>query len=390
MNSNAPTSTRSPDRPPARLSRLALAMVVLIIVGLAIGFFPRLRVREAAAKQMAELSVPTVTVTQAAPGAPGLSEQLSAEIEPNLEAPIFARASGYLKRRLVDLGDTVQAGQLLAEIETPELDQQLAEARAQQAQTEAALRLSKITADRWSQLLKTSSVSEQETAEKQADFELKQANLDSAKANARHLEELKGFASVVAPFAGSITARLTDEGQLITAGAGRELFRLARVNPLRIYARVPQTLSSSIKLGRKALLTLAELPGRKFEARVARTAGAIDPNSRTLLVELQADDANGEILPGSYGQIQFVDNTVATLTLTANTLLFRSDGVRVGVVNAQNKVEVRAVKLGRDFGQTIEILEGVAAGERVIINAPDSLADGMEVRIAEAKPEAAK
>ena len=391
MISNAPPSVAKPNAAHSSklLIRMAIALVVLVAAGLALGFIPRFGVREAIAKETRESSIPTVNVTLPVAGAPGLSSPLSAEIQPFLEATIYARASGYLKRRLVDIGDSVEAGQLLAEIDTPELDQQLAQAKAQQAQAEAALRLAKITADRWVQLLKTSSVSEQETAEKQADYELKQANLDSAKANVRHLEELKTFASVTAPFAGSVTARFTDDGQLITA-AGRELFRVAHVKPLRIFVRVPQTLAVAVKVGCKAQLTLSELPGRKFEAKVARTAGAIDPASRTLLVELQSENAGGEILSGSYGQVQFLDSTVPTLTLSATTLLFRSDGVHVGIVNASNKAEVRAVKLGRDFGQTLEILEGVAAGDRVIINPPDSLADGLELRVAEAKPESAK
>lgn len=381
--------SRPTAHPRSKLNRMAAVFTILVIIGLAIGFVPRWRNRESAAKPI-DNSIPIVTVAQPVAGAPGMSTPLAAEIQPNLESPIFARASGYLKRRLVDIGDKVEAGQLLAEIETPELDQQLAQARAQQAQAEAALRLSKITADRWTELLKTASVSEQETAEKKADFELKQAILDSAKANVRHLEELKSFASVVAPFAGSITARSTDDGQLITAGGGHSLFRLTRVAPLRIYVHVPQTFAASVKVGQKARLTLSELPGRKFEARVVRTAGAIDPASRSLLVELQADDAAGEILAGSYGQVQFLDGIIPSLTLSANTLLFRSEGIRIGVVNAQNKVEVRPIKLGRDFGQTLEILEGIAAGERAIINPPDSLADGMEVRVAEPAPEPTK
>jgi membrane fusion protein (multidrug efflux system) len=382
MISNAAPTVEKPPKAqsPRLLIRAAVVMLILIAAGLAVGLFPRFGAKEVIAKATRELNIPTVSVTSPVAGAPGLSSPLSAEIQPFLEAAIYARASGYLKRRLVDIGDEVKSGQLLAEIDTPELDQQLAQAKAGQAQAEAALRLSKITADRWAELIKTSSVSEQEAAEKQADYELKQANLDSAKASVRNLQELKTFASVTAPFDGSITARSTDDGQLITA-AGHELFHLARARPLRIFARVPQTLAVAVKTGSKAQLTLSELPGRKFESRVVRTAGVIDSNSRTLLVELQSDNESGEILAGSYGQIQFIDSTVPTLTLSASTLLFRSDGVHVGVVNAGNKAEVRAVKLGRDFGQTLEILEGVAPGDRVIINPPDSLSDGADLRV---------
>ena len=378
-----------PTRPPVRLSRFVLAVSALVLVGLAVGLIPRLHAKQTLADSSHAQDVLTVAVTNPVAGAPGLSMPLSAEIQARVEAPIYARASGYLKRSLVDIGDAVTAGQLLAEIETPELDQQLAQARAQRAQAEAALRLSKITATRWSELLKTSSVSEQESAEKQADLELKQANVDSVAADVRRLEQLKGFASVTAPFVGTITARLTDEGQLITAGGGRELFRLAQTNPLRIFVRVPQTLAPAVKNGAKAVLTLSELPGRKFESKVVRTSGAIEPASRTLLVELEVDNSKGEILAGSYGQVQFNDKIVPTLTLSANTLLFRSEGIRVGVANAAGKVEVRSVKLGRDFGQTLEILEGVTAADRVIINPPDSLIDGTEVHVADAAPTAA-
>jgi membrane fusion protein (multidrug efflux system) len=301
-----------------------------------------------------------------------------------VEAPIYARASGYLKRWLVDIGDRVKAGQLLAEIDTPELNQQLEQARAEVAQAEAALNLAKTTAARWTDLLKTASVSEQETIEKQADLELKKANVDGARANLHRLEELKGFAKVTAPFDGTITARQTDVGQLIAAANGRELFRLAQINPLRVYVRVPQTMSHAIAPGQKAELILDQMPGHTFEAKVVRTAGAMDPGSRTLLTELEVDNSRGEILAGSYAQVRFTDTVVApTLTLPANTLLFRSDGIRVGVVNGDGKVELRSIKLGRDFGQTIEILEGVAANDRVIMNPPDSLASGLKVRVVE-------
>jgi RND family efflux transporter MFP subunit len=233
-------------------------------------------------------------------------------------------------------------------------------------------------------LLKTASVSEQETAEKQSDLELKKANLDAALANLHRLEELKTFASVTAPFDGTITARRTDVGQLITAGNGNELFSLAQVNPLRVYVRVPQTMARAITPGQTAELILDQSLGKKITAKVVRTAGAIEPGSRTLLTELQVDNARGEILAGSYAQVRFTDSVAApTLTLPANTLLFRAEGIRVGVVNADNKVEIRAVKLGRDFGQTVEVLEGIAAGDRVIMNPADSLASGLAVHVAE-------
>ncbi len=370
--------------PPVRLTRILFIAIVVILTGLAIGFIPRWFTRRALAQTTQELAENFVAVVQPTPGKSDFSLPLPAEVQAFVEAPIYARASGYLKRWLVDIGAAVTNGQLLAEIETPELDQQLVQAKAEVAQNQAALDLAKITAARWTELLKTASVSEQETAEKKSDLDLKQANLDAAVANLHRLEEMKGFASVTAPFDGTITARLTDVGQLITAGSGNELFRLAQTNPLRVYVRVPQTMSLAITPGQKAELILDQMPGEKFEAKVVRTAGAIEPESRTLLTELQMDNSRGEILAGSYAQVRFTDSVAApTLTLPANALLFRSDGMCVGVVGADGKVEVRNVKLGRDFGQTVEILEGVQASDRVIMNPPDSLASGSVVRVAE-------
>ena len=365
-----------------RLSRFALIAVVIVLIGLAIGLLPRWRARHTLARETQELAVTSVAVVSPTPGKTDLGVPLTAEVQAFVEAPIYARASGYLKRWLVDIGDRVKAGQLLAEIDTPELNQQLEQARAEVAQAEAALNLAKTTAARWTDLLKTASVSEQETTEKQADLALKKANLDGARANLHRLEDLKGFASVTAPFEGTITARQTDVGQLIAAANGRELFRLAQISPLRVYVRVPQTMSHAIKPGQKAELILDQMPGHAFEAKVVRTAGAMDPGSRTLLTQLEVDNSRGEILAGSYAQVRFTDTVVVpTLTLPANTLLFRSDGIRVGVVNGDGKVELHAIKLGRDFGQTIEILAGVAANDRVIMNPPDSLASGLSVRV---------
>ena len=370
--------------PPVRLSRILLIAIAIILTGLAIGFLPRWFTRRALAQTTQELAATTVAIVSPSPGKSDFGVPLPAEVQAFVEAPIYSRASGYLKRWLVDMGASVKAGQLLAEIETPEVDQQLAQAKAEVAQNRATLNLAKITAARWTDLLKTASVSEQETAEKQSDLELKKANLDAALANLHRLEELKTFASITAPFDGTITARQTDVGQLITAGNGRELFRLAQVNPLRVYVRVPQTMSRAVMPGQMAELILDQFPGKKVAAKVVRTAGAIEPGSRTLLTELAVDNARGEILAGSYAQVRFIDSLAApVLTLPANTLLFRAEGIRVGVVNADNKVELRVVIPGRDFGQTLEILEGVAADDRVIMNPPDSLAAGLKVRVAE-------
>ena len=370
--------------PSIRLNRLLANVLLVILVGLAIGFLPRWFARRALAKETQELAVNWVSVVSPAPGGSDLGVPLPAEVQAFVEAPIYARANGYLKRWLVDIGEHVKAGQLLAEIDTPELNQQLEQARAEVAQNKAALDLARITAARWADLLKTASVSEQETAEKQSDLELKKANYDGALANLHRLDELKVFASVTAPFDGTITSRQTDVGQLIAAGSGHELFRLDQLNALRVYVRVPQAMSRAIQPGQKAELLLDSNPGGKIEAKVVRTAGAMEPGSRTLLIELEVNNARGEILAGSYAQVRFVNPVGASaLTLPASTLLFRAEGIYVGVVDAQNQVELRKVRLGRDFGQTLEVLGGIDAHDRVIVNPPDSLATGLPVRIAE-------
>jgi RND family efflux transporter MFP subunit len=314
-----------------------------------------------------------------------LGTPLPAEVQAFMQASIHARASGYLKNWFVDIGENVTNGQVLAEIDTPELDQQIAQAKAELDQTQAALDLAKTTADRWTNLLKTASVSEQETAEKTGDYALKQANVEAARANLQRLNDLKKFDLVTAPFDGTVTLRNTDIGQLIAADSGPELFRVAQTDPLRIYVRVPQPLVHVIAPGQKAELTFQELPGRVFEAKVTRTAGAVEPSSRTLQVELQVPNPRGEILAGSYAQVRFTEVADAHgLTLADNALVFRAQGSQVAVVGSDNKVQMRSIKIGRDFGSFVEILSGLDANDRAIVNPPDSIADGMTVQIAPA------
>jgi len=368
---------------PVRLSRVAIVVAVLVVIGFLVGFIPRWRQNSAVHAETVDLAMSSVAVVspKTTPVAAGLT--LPAEVKAELDAPIFARTSGYLKRWLVDIGARVEAGQLLAEIDTPELDQQLEQARAQLAESEAALALAKTTADRWADLLKTASVSEQENAEKQADNKLKSATVEADRANVHRLEQLQSFERVTAPFAGIVTARNIDVGDLITPGSGRELFHLAQTRTLRVYVRVPQAIAHDIRDGQTAELIIPEIPGRKFSATVTSTAGAMATDSRTLLTELQVDNSDGEILPGTYGQIHFLDAKLnTTLALPANTLLFRAEGLQVGVVGPDNKVELRKVEIGRDFGQTVELLSGVGPTDRVIANPSDSLVSGTTVRIA--------
>jgi RND family efflux transporter MFP subunit len=362
---------------------LVVTIIIMLII-LMIGIFPRYRRNSGLSAQTIEQSIPIVTVVLPKPEQTANSQALPAEIKPQIEAPIYARANGYLKRRLVDIGDNVKSGQLLAEIDTPELDHELERARAQLAQAEASLGLAKVTANRWADLLKTASVSEQEAAEKQADFKLKTAVTESARAEVRRLEKLKSFANVTAPFTGKITNRNIDTGDLIVAASGKELFHLAQTKMLRVYVQVPQTMARSISSGQSAEMTLPELPGRRFPAKVVRTAGVLSSDSRTLLVELQAENPEEEILAGGYAEVRFTEaKTSPLLTLPSNTLMFRADGPQIGIVQPDGKVELRKVKLGRDFGQTVEIVEGLHQEDRVIVNPGESLVSGTLVSVSE-------
>jgi RND family efflux transporter MFP subunit len=313
---------------------------------------------------------------------------LPAEVKPFLDAPIYSRSSGYLTNWFFDIGAQVKQGDLLAEIDAPDLRQELVRSRAELVQAQAALALSKITADRWAELIKTASVSEQEAAEKKADFELKTANVAAAQATVRRLEELQSFSHVRAPFSGTITARGTDIGQLITSANGKELFHLTQTATLRVFVHVPQMAARAIASGEMAELTVPELPGRVFPAKVVRTSGAMSADSRTLLVELAVDNSKNEILAGTFAQVKFPDVTSdPVLTVPSNTLLFRSEGTQVGVVKPDGTVEVHSVVLGRDFGPTVEIVSGISSSDRVILNPADSLVSGAVVRVAQAEGE---
>src|SRR5229473_6442752 len=379
VTSRPAQAKKSPKR------RLIAATVVglMVIGGLVLGYFPRWRQRQTATADMNQLAIPTVSVVSPAPGKPGNGLVLPAEIRPWREASIFARANGYLKDWVADIGAHVQTGQLLAEIETPDLDQQLEQAKAQLVLSQANLHLAEVTDNRWKELLKTASVAEQAAAEKAAARETAAASVEADRANMRRLQELVSFQRVVAPFAGTITLRSTDIGDLIVAGSGgKELFHMAQTDKLRVYVRVPEPLASGISPGQTAAMTTPATPGRSFEAKVTTTSEAISTTSRTLLTELEVDNSKNEILPYSYGELTLKDsNSAPSLTLPSNTLLFRAQGLQVGVVSPDGTVELRSVQVGRDFGQTVEITGGVTPADRVITNPTDSLVSGIKVQI---------
>ena len=382
MNSTTTTNTPPAAAPPANLRRILWVLCVLIIAGFAIGFVPRWLARRHLIQEVQADGVVVVNVVSAVPTTADLGSPLPADVQAYVEAPIYARASGYLQKWFADIGARVTNGQALAEIVTPELDEQLDQARAELAENQASLNLAQITADRWADLLKTASVSEQEAAEKSADLALKKAVVDASHANLKRLQDLKNYDVVTAPFDGVITVRNTDIGQLVTADAGRELFRMAQTDPLRVYVRVPQTLIHAVAPGQTAEISFQELPGQKFNAVVMRTAGAVDAASRTLQVELQLKNPKGDVFAGSYAQVRFNDTAApSVLKITDNVLITRAQGVQVGVVDADGHVRLRNIVLGRDFGDYVEVLAGLAATDQVVVNPPDSISDGMAVKI---------
>ncbi len=390
-NTVSSTGTQPPPSAGGGLGKLWLVATLVIAVGVFAGMAPRWKARAALRTESAELNVSYVTVLNARPGTNATALTLPGDVRPLLESPIYARASGYLKKLAVDIGQPVKQGDLLAELDTPELDRQLEQTRAELAQAEAALALAKSTAARWQELLKSASVSEQETAEKTAALATQVANTDAARAQLQRLEELAGFKRIVAPFDGIVTARTVDVGVLINAGAGSELFHVAQTQKLRLFVKVPQTSSALMTTGLEAEVRFSEKPGRVFPAKVVRTAGAIDADSRTLLTELEVDNAKGDILAGAYAEVLFVAaKGQAALVVPSNTLLFRAEGPQLGVVGENGVVTLRKVTLGKDFGTTLEILSGITPADRIILNPSDSLVSGATVRIAEATAKTTK
>jgi len=389
-----PDIVRPPDLAPAPAGRgkllVAVALLVLLIGG-AITFLNRRSESNALAKETEAVSVPTVAVVQPQTE-PGNDELvLPGNLQAYIESPIFARTNGYLLRWYKDIGSQVRQGELLATIDTPEVDQELSQARATREQIKAALALAKISADRWENLRKTDSVSQQETDQQASGYQQALANLAAADANLHRLEDLESFKNVYAPFSGVLTRRNVDPGALINSGAGttggtgtgRELFDIARVDPLRVYVSVPQAYAPNIKVGMKANVTLQEFPGQKFTGTVARTADAIDPATRTLNTEVDVPNKDGKLLPGSFGQVHFATGTsVPRITIPVNAMLFRAQGPQVAVVDQSGKVHLRPISIGRDFGATLEILGGLEVSDQIIINPSDSLEEGQQVHVA--------
>jgi RND family efflux transporter MFP subunit len=357
---------------------------VLVLVGLlGIGLIPRLQTQKANA-DIPKDNHPIVNVIPATRGNAASEVSLPGTLLPYQEAPIYARTNGYVKRWLVDIGAKVGEGQLLAEIDTPEVDRELKQAIANADQVKAHLELDRTSAERWKSLLDRKGVSQQEVDEKVGAYEARKADYAAAQANVQRLEEMKQFQRVVAPFAGTITARNVEVGQLINAGSSDRgwMYRLAKVNTLRLYINVPQSAMRLIQTGSPVDVMLQEFPGKPFPGKIVRTAGALDPQSKTLLTEVQVPNEKGELLSGLYASVRFkVNQTSPSIILPSNTLIMRADGPQVAAV-ADNVIHIRKVTLGRDFGQQIEVIAGLNEKEMIVTNPPDFLREGVPVKLA--------
>jgi len=331
------------------------------------------------------LALQNVNVIHAELGSPVTDLTVPGTVQAFSESPIYARVNGYLRVWNADIGAHVRKGQLLAVIEAPEVDQELIHARAMLAQARANLELATVTSARYRDLIKSNSVSQQEVDNNNQNLNSQTANVQAATAEAGRLEQMQGFEKIYAPFDGVITARKTEVGDLINAGnsgVGAELFRISNITTMRVYVNVPEVYSEAIAPGVRASMEVASLPGRQFTGTVARSNHAIGMNSRTLLTEVDVPNPKGELFPGAYAQVHFhLSLKVVPLVLPGNTILFQAQGPQVGVVNGQNHVELRKVTLGRDFGNSVEILTGISQADAVIANPPDYLVDGMSVAV---------
>ena len=365
----------------------AIALVLLLAVW---GILSRLLARNALVHEAREAAIPTVITTQPHAGPAADTLLLPGSVQAYYEAPIYARTSGYLKAWYTDIGATVKKGELLAEIETPEVDQQLRQAEADLGTARANYELARSTNERWQGLLATESVSQQDADQRAGDAAAKAAAQQSASANLARLRELEGFKRVVAPFNGIVTQRNTDVGALINAGEtpGSALFRVADTHRLRIYGPVPQVYAAQVRTGMSTSLEFTDHPGQHFEATVASTAHALDAVSRTLQVELQIDNSSGELLPGSYVQVTFsLAPSGGTLRVPVNTVIFRGKTPQVATIDQAHRVQLREITEGRDFGTEVEVLAGIGPNDTLIVNPPDSIADGAQVRVQPAQPQ---
>jgi RND family efflux transporter MFP subunit len=367
-----------------------VAAIVAIVVGalLGSGIWSRVKARTTLNAETAQVALTAVSVVSPKPSAPAEEIILPGNVQPFITSPIYARTNGYLKKWYFDIGAHVKQGQLLAIIDTPEVDQQLQQIMSNLETAKANLALAEITKNRYQGLLKTNAVSQQDADNAAGTYNANKAIVDANQANVNQLKALQSFEKIYAPFDGIITARNTDIGDLINSGssstARTDLFHISQPGKLRVYVNVPQEYSQGIKVGMTADLSLAEFPGRKFQGTLVRTAEAINVTTRTLLIEISVDNPTGTLLTGSYAEVHLkIPTQASTLLLPVNSLIFRSDGLRVGVVK-DGKVALTTVTPGHDFGSQIEIVSGLNPTDQIIVNPPDSIISGQQVQIVQA------
>ncbi|MBA2935580.1 efflux RND transporter periplasmic adaptor subunit [Sphingomonas sp. CGMCC 1.13654] len=374
------------------LKKIGIIAVIVALLVVAWGLFSRHRSDSQLKDWTQDQATPNVSVIAPKPMDSGNSLVLPGNVQAYNSAPLYARTNGYVSKWFVDIGSPVKTGQVMAVIDIPDVDQQLAAARADLQTAKANEALASTTATRWTTLLKQDAVSKQESDEKTGDFAAKRAVTNAAAANVSRLVALQGFSRIVAPFAGVVTSRSTQIGQLVSAGAGtaQPLFTVSDVSKMRIYVRVPQAYSAELKPGLHAQLSLPEYPGRTFDAVMTRTADAVDQQSGTVLVELQAANGDGALKPGAYAQVKFpITGTSGSVVVPASAILYRSDGTLVATVGPGNKAMLHQIKIGRDMGDTLEVTSGLTQRDRLIDSPPDSMENGDPVKIAQPKQGAA-
>jgi RND family efflux transporter MFP subunit len=387
----APMQSASSGKHRVRRGWLAAVIVFLAVAGiLGSGILRRVRARATVTAETVALAVPVVNVVSPQRTAPSHEIVLPGNVEPYMTAPIYSRTSGYVKKWYVDIGASVKKGQLLAEIDTPEVDQQLQQARSNLATAEANLKLAAITKNRYLDLLKTNAVSQQDADNAAGTYNANDSIVQANQANVKQLETLQSFEKIYAPFDGIVTVRNVDVGDLINSGSApgtrTDLFHIAQPGKLRVYVYVPQEYSQAATPGLTAELTLADFPGRRFQGKLVRTANAINNATRTLQAEVDVDNPTGKLLAGSYAEVHLkLPGLASTHLLPVDTLMFRSEGLQVAVVK-DSKVVLTKVTPGHDFGTQIEILSGLNGDESVIQNPPDSVLAGQQVQIAKAAP----
>lgn len=364
---------------------VAAVLGLLFLVAAVVGIASRVSEHKALAKETEALTVPTVSTIRPKLEPPQEELVLPSTLQAFTEAPIYARTNGYLKKWYKDIGSPVRQGELLADIESPEVDQELLQAKAARQQASAQVEIAKTSAKRWENLQKMDAVAQQETDERNSGYAQAQANLSAADANVRRLEQLESFKHVYAPFSGVITKRNVDVGALINAGnsgPNQQMFNIAKTDPIRIYVSVPEVYADSARPGVKASVQLTSVDGSTFSGSVMRNSESIDPQSRTLLTEIDVPNPKGKLLPGAYAQVHFALKVdVSRLTIPVNAMMTRPEGTLAAVVDSDSKVQLKPIVIGRDYGREIEVLSGISQSDQVVLNPGDSLESGQQVTI---------